>query len=143
MGRRTQNTQTAQTTEPEVEAQVTPEPEATEAESTPPTPEELLAEVERLRAELAEAQSRPTRKPRVKRPSPKQQRLQAYLREHPDASIGEACREAGATETSHGLVFRMIEDGYLRVSVPEAEESTDEPEGESAPTEETAEAEVA
>lgn len=130
MGNTRRNTQTAQA-EPEVEA---PAAAAAEAQAEE-TPEQELA---RLRAEVEELRKRKERKPREKRMTPKQRKLVEFLREHPEASIAEACEAAGATATSHGLVFRMIEDGYLRVepAAPTEEPGEDQPEGEDAPTEE-------
>lgn len=100
-----------------------------------PTAEELAAELARLREE--NEQLRAQRKPRERRMTPKQRKLVEYLREHPEASIAEACEAAGATATSHGLVFRMIEDGYLRVSpAAPTDAPTDQEDSEDAPTEE-------
>ena len=101
-----------------------------------PSPADLAAELERMReeqqrllAELEAERAKPKRQPREKRMTPKQRRLVEYLRNNPEASIGEACKAAGATETSHGLVFRMIEDGYLLVRPQEESAPAEESEG--------------
>lgn len=134
---------------------------ARNTQNTQNTPD-LAAELEALKAALAEAQAeaeqarqeaeaaKASRKPRERRMTPKQRKLVEYLREHPEADIATACEAAGATATSHGFVFRMIEHGYLKVTPVEAEavpaeEPEDEvegeqPEGEAAPAESESEA---
>lgn len=103
--------------------------------------EDLAAQLAALQAELAQArqeaeearaaaEAAKARKTRERHITPKQQRLVNYLHEHPEASIAEACTAAGATATSHGLVFRMIEDGYLKVS-PAAPAAEVKPESDS------------
>lgn len=103
-----------------------------------PSMEDLLAELARVREELAQAQAKAQRSPRERRITPKQQRLVNYLHDNPDANIADACEAVGATRTSHGLIFRMIEDGYLQVSpaAPKAEVKEESQEaGAAAPTE--------
>ena len=122
------------------------------ARNTQNTQNDLAAQLEALQAELAQAkaeaeqaraeaeQAKASRK-RGPRMTPKQRRFLVYLAEHPEADIATACREAGATETSHGFVFRMIENGYLRVSVVETPadsgDDSGEPEGDSGESEGT------
>lgn len=86
-------------------------PEAAELGATDEATAALMARIAELEAALA------ARRPVRKGLTPKQRRFVAYVTEHPEADIATACVEAGATATSHGFVFRMIEEGVLAFSV--------------------------
>jgi hypothetical protein len=121
MGNTRRSTQTAQTAQVEEQVQAEPTPEEVIAQ--------LRAEQERLLAELEAEKAKPKRQPRERKMTPKQRRLVEFLRANPEATIAEACEAAGATSTSHGLVFRMIEEGYLLVRPPEEDAPAEESEG--------------
>lgn len=83
-----------------------------------PTVEELLAQLKAQQAEIEALKAKPVRRAREVKPTPKQIRFLRALIEDPTKSVPELCTTAGATETSHGFVFRMLEHGFLTVSVP-------------------------
>jgi hypothetical protein len=115
--------QTAEVEETQVEteqpeSQETGSTEAAPTEGAPATLEEALALLAERERELAEAKAKPVRAPRELKPTPKQARFLRGLIADPTKSVPELCEQAGATATSHGFVFRMLEHGFLSVSVP-------------------------
>jgi len=102
----------AEETEVKVEAAEEAVEAAEEAEVAEPTVEELKAQLEALKAQLA---AKPVRTQREVKPTPKQFRFLRELIADPTKSVPELCTAAGATETSHGFVFRMLEHGYIRL----------------------------
>lgn len=83
----------------------------------------LEAENARLTEEVAVA--RKARVPRGGHITPKQQKVIDFYVEHPDATPAEAFTAAGATASSHGLMWRIVELGGLRLVVPNSDDSGD------------------
>jgi hypothetical protein len=135
-----QVTDEAQTTETVEEAQTAQtEPEGQEGQESGEAGESPQIDPEVLQAYLAsqglELRKKGERKPRTEKLTDKQVKFLAHLQADGSAEIADLCLSAGATATSHGFVFRMLEHGYVRLEVtdkarammPEAEGS-EEPE---------------
>lgn len=128
MTRRTaQTTQTADTaqdaqvTQEVQEGQTTQEPQEGQDGQTAETPQ---IDPEVLQAYLAsqglELRKKGERKPRVERMTQKQGAFIRALQSVPEGeeqNVADLALSAGATATSHGFVFRMLEHGYLELRV--------------------------
>jgi hypothetical protein len=122
--RSNQATQTAESTQDvqEVqEGQTTPQPqESGESVETPQIDPEVLKAY--LESQGLEIRRRGERKPRQIRMTSKQAAFVRALQEVPEGEpqdVAALALSAGATATSHGFVFRMLEHGYLELRVTE------------------------
>jgi hypothetical protein len=119
-------TQTAQTTDDTQEVQ---DVQTAQDEQTTQTPskEEVLANLpEEVRAQLEaaglEIRARGERKPRQIRMTGKQAAFIRALDSVPEGEpqdVAALALSAGATATSHGFVFRMLEHGYVELRITE------------------------
>lgn len=117
----TQEVQDVQTTQEGQEAQTVPESqESGEAAEMPQIDESVLKAY--LEAQGLELRKKGERKPRQIRMTSKQAAFVRALQDVPEGEpqdIAALALSAGATATSHGFVFRMLEHGYLELRITE------------------------
>lgn len=114
----TQEVQDVQTTQEGQEAQTTQEPQEGQDTQVPEIDPEVLQAY--LASQGLELRKKGERKPRQIRMTSKQAafvRALDSLPEGEDQDVAALALSAGATATSHGFVFRMLEHGYLELRV--------------------------
>ena len=89
------------------------------------TPEAMMAEIARLRAERDELSRKVAARParvRVPKLTAKQLRFLRALHKSPESDLSDLVRESGAGGVTepHGFVYRLIDAGYVRLVLPEA-----------------------
>jgi hypothetical protein len=124
---------------PESEATDTDQPaeEAVEetVDLTKLSPEELQAMFNALKAENEALKARPVRKPRERKMTDKQKAvIVEFEKASPEDTIEDIFPRAGATASSHGLLWRMVADGYLDVTVVAHPEPEGDGDGDKADT---------